>query len=142
MVNSATVFCVDGRYHCFHNHISPVVYQLRCGCAGSSLPFSRTILGHTCQRLGGALLANIWPYLSWTSKRYMFDMSHLSGDDIVFDLGEATGNCIPNPLINETNSTGDYPICPQNEWFVVLLFAAYLAITVIVLLNLLIAIFK
>ena len=57
-------------------------------------------------------------------------------------LGESTDDCISHPFAHDVNSTSDYSICPQKEWLVVLLMAGYLVVTVIVLLNLLIAIFK
>jgi hypothetical protein len=60
----------------------------------------------------------------------------------VYGLGEATDNCVPTPRVHHTNSSTSYSICPQKEWLVVLLLALYLIITVVVLLNLLIAIFK
>jgi hypothetical protein len=56
--------------------------------------------------------------------------------------GEATDNCVPTPRVHHTNSSTSYSICPQKEWLVVLLLALYLIITVVVLLNLLIAIFN
>jgi hypothetical protein len=53
--------------------------------------------------------------------------------------GEAVTDCIPYPL---ANTTADYIVCPQKEWLVLVLLAGYLIITVILLLNLLIATFN
>jgi transient receptor potential cation channel subfamily M protein 2 len=93
---------------------------------------------------GVAVQALLFPFEegSWSLLRKIVEVPYWQmHGEIFFEhlSGEAVTDCIPYPL---ANTTADYIVCPQKEWLVLVLLAGYLIITVILLLNLLIATFN
>ncbi|XP_062504046.1 transient receptor potential cation channel subfamily M member 1-like [Corticium candelabrum] len=78
------------------------------------------------------LLYNVF-YIPFWQIHGQFYFDHMNG--------ESVENCGSIDHVNET-TTGDYTMCPQKEWVASILLAVYVTVTVIILLNLLIAIFN
>ncbi|XP_062504034.1 transient receptor potential cation channel subfamily M member-like 2 [Corticium candelabrum] len=56
--------------------------------------------------------------------------------------GKENNNCIISHHVSVNGTLSDHTICPRREWLVLVLLAVYVSVTVIILLNLLIAIFN